>query len=107
MHHEARRVQQGERGFCTGLPRLGALHSSASPKDCSSLESNGLYRARVAAGQASALRTTGRQGNGGHPALLLPQAARGSFQGALLEPANRLLLVSSCHSCGRIWLDGR
>ena len=110
MHHEAWRVQQGEQCFCTGLPGLDALHSSASSEGCSTLESAGVSTEPwAAAGQADPLGTTGKWGNARHPALLLPRVAQGSVQGALLKPlpTNRLLPISSRHSCSRIWLEGR
>lgn len=104
VHHSAWRVQQGEWGF--SLACQGWVFECLSQK-LLQFENSGFYRVWVATGQPSTLRTTGKLGNGEHPALLLPRAAHGSFQGTLLEPANRLLLLSFCHSCGRIWLDWR
>lgn len=60
-HHEAQRVKQGEWHFCTGSPELSVLHSSASSKDYSTLESSGVSAEPwVAAGQASSMGTTGK-----------------------------------------------
>lgn len=79
----------GRAGLVRWLGKAGC--SNASPKDCFSV-----WKTVVSTEPgwllASTLRTTGKQGNGGHPALLLPQAGRGSFQGTLLKPANRLLV---------------
>lgn len=43
MYYEAQRLQQGERCFCTALPRQGALHSSVCSEGCSALESSGVF----------------------------------------------------------------
>lgn len=101
MHHLEGAAERA--GLLHWLVKAG--YSNAFPKDYSSL------KAVVSAQPGWPLvsptqRISGKQGNGEHPALLLPQAACGSFQGTLLKPTNSLLLVS-CHSCGRIWLDGR